>query len=73
MMWHFQKVIAFTIVTIFLALSFNAKADTDCALDMKCLSPIDANSKEAMVNSLIDQGFTREEIMHILADLKKDK
>ena len=74
-MWHFQKVIAFVIVSIIniiLMNSVNAQSDIDCSISMQCLKQADANSKEALVNKLIDQGFTREEIMQILAIYKKD-
>jgi hypothetical protein len=52
--------------------SANAQSDIDCSISMQCLKQADANSKEALVNKLIDQGFTREEIMQILAIYKKD-
>ena len=49
-----------------------AKAEANCVTNMQCLKPIDANSKETLVNGLIEQGFTRDEIMKILAIAKKD-
>lgn len=73
-MWHFQKVVAFIIVSvinIILMNSANAQSDDNCTISMQCLKPADADSKEVLINKLVDQGFTREEIMNILAICKR--